>query len=462
MGEPGTAIEYAAAHAEEWLTELEALARIPSVSTDPAFVPYVRQAAEWLCRRMKRAGLEQVDLEETDGHPVVYGHWMGAGASAPTVLLYAHYDVQPAVREDGWDSDPFEPVRRDGKIYARGIGDDKIHSVMIVQVAESLISSFEGCPVNLKLVIEGEEEMGSPNFVPWVKANSNRLAADYCLICDGGIISVDQPAIVHALRGLVALQIDVQGPATDLHSGANGGMVHNPAQAIAEMIARLHDETGRVLVPGFYDEVVELTATERERLNASDVTESEYAARVGAPMPYGEPGYSLVERTTTRPTLEINGIYAGYSGEGIKTVIPARAHAKITCRLVPDQSPQTIANRIEKYLNEIAPPTISLSVTKQGEGDPLTIPTDGVMVRALRTAFAHHWSVEPRVTRMGGSIPIVPVLANALGIDCLPMGFNVVGAGFHGPNEYIHAELFSKGLDTLILLLQELAVGGKA
>jgi acetylornithine deacetylase/succinyl-diaminopimelate desuccinylase-like protein len=447
------ALDYAQKHADAWLAELEELARIPSVSTDPAFAADVKRAAEWLAERMRTAGLAGIEVAATAGHPVVYGEWLGAGEDAPTVLLYAHYDVQPAVREDGWDSDPFEPTRRDGKIFARGIGDDKIHSVMIIKVAEALLASDDGSPVNLKLVIEGEEEMGSPNFAPWVRANRERLAADHCLVCDGGIPSKDQPGVIHALRGMLALQVNLVGPRADLHSGSNGGMVHNPAQVIAEIVARLHDEDGRVAVPGFYDDVAELDSADRALVNNRTYGEPEFRAEIGAPASWGEPGYSLLELISIRPTLEINGIYGGYTGDGMKTVIPSRASAKITCRLVPDQKPDVVFERIRSFLEEIAPPTVSIEVVKQGGGDALVIPAEGPLVQSLIRAFTRHWDAEPSLVRMGGSIPIVPVIYNELGISSLPLGFNVAGAGFHGPNEFIHPELFAKGLDTLILML---------
>ncbi len=449
-----TALQYAKEHAEGWLTELEDLARIPSVSTDPAFSTHVRRAADWLVDRMGRAGLQNVELCPTAGHPVVYGEWLGAGPKAPTILLYAHYDVQPAIREDGWETDPFEPTRKDGRIYARGIGDDKIHSVMVIQVAEALLASGSGSPVNLKIVLEGEEEMGSRNFVPWVQSNKERLRADHCLICDGGMISAEQPSVIHALRGLIALEIGVTGPRADLHSGTYGGIVHNPAQVIAELVAGLHDDRGRVTVPGFYDHVAEVGQEERDVLNVRPFGESEFDESVGAPAAYGDEAYTLLERTTIRPTLEINGITGGYQGDGIKTVIPSRASAKITCRLVPNQRANSVFELIKSHVESIAPPTVDVTVTYQGGGEAVVVPSDGLLVKAFVEAISHSWEVKPIFSRMGGSIPIVPVVYEELGISSLPIGFNVQNAGFHGPNEFMVEEMFHKGLETLVRMLE--------
>lgn len=453
-----TALEYAKRNGGKFLDQLEELARIPSVSTDPGYAEDVKRAAEWLAGDMRSIGLENVEVSPTDGHPAVYGQWLGAGSDAPTVLLYAHYDVQPASVEDGWDTDPFVPTRRNGKIYARGIGDDKLHAIMILKLADALLQDDEACPVNLKLVIEGEEEMGSRNFVPWVRANRQTLSADYCLMCDGGIEGPDQPTVNYALRGMLALEITVRGPKIDLHSGIHGGRVHNPAQVVAEIVSKLHDDAGRVAVPGFYNDVYELTQGERAKLNEDAMTREEFDSAVGAPQPWGESGYSLVERATSRPTLEINGIYGGYMGDGIKTVIPAKAAAKISCRLVNDQRPERVYEQIVRYLSEIKPPTVHLGVELQGKADPVIVPIDSPLVRSLVRAYGHIWDTAPIYKRVGGTIPIAPVFQGELGIPSLLLGFNVADYGAHGPNEFIHTELFHRGLATLIHLVRDLAV----
>ena len=454
--ERSPAQEYAIANGERFLEELEALTRIPSISTDPAHGEDMSRAADWLKVRMKKAGLQGVEVFTTAGHPVVYGEWKGAGVHAPTVLLYAHYDVQPAARADGWETDPFTPIRKDGKIFARGVGDDKLHSAMIIQVAESFLKSGEPPPVNLKLIIEGEEENGSQNFVPWIRENRERLKADYVLICDGAVKSPERPTIVYALRGALAMEFTVQGPSTDLHSGLFGGCVHNPAQVIAEMVAKLHHSDGRVAVPGFYDDVSDMTTEERHQLNLNPLTAEVLKSGTGIPDTWGEPGYTLLERSVARPTLEINGIYGGFSGVGMKTVIPSTASAKITCRLVNDQEPSKIAEQIESYLHQIKPSTVTLQVTRRAEAHPVTVPIDSPLVQALDRSIEKTWGRRPEYKRMDGSVPIAPVFQNQLDVPTLLLGFNVENGGFHGPHEFIHIQLFHKGLETMVHLLRDL------
>lgn len=448
--------QYASTNGGRFLEELEALTRIPSVSTDPAHGEDMTRAANWLKERMQKAGLQCAEVVPTAGHPVVYGEWKGAGAQAPTVLLYAHYDVQPAALADGWQTDPFTPTRKDGKLFARGVGDDKLHSVMIIQVAESFLKSGEMSPVNLKLVIEGEEEKGSPNFVPWIRGNRERLKADYVLICDGAVKSPERPTIVYALRGALAMEFTVQGPSADLHSGLFGGCVHNPAQVIAEMVAKLHHPDGRVAVPGFYDDVTDMTAKERRQLNESPLTAEALQSETGIPDTWGEPDFSLLERSVARPTLEINGIYGGFAGEGIKTVIPATASAKISCRLVNDQEPSKVAQQIESYLHQIKPSTVTLQVKHQAEAHPVTVPIDSPLVQALERSMEKTWGRKPEFKRLGVSVPIAPIFQNELNVPTLLLGFNVENGGFHGPNEFIDIQLFHKGLETIVHLLRDL------
>ena len=327
---------------------------------------------------------------------------------------------------------------------------------MVVKMAEALIRSDEGSPINLKLAIEGEEEMGSRNFAPWVEANRERLKADYCLICDGGLENRDLPTVNYALRGLLACEFTVRGPKSDLHSGTHGGRVHNPAQVVAEMVARLHEESGHVAVPGFYDDVDDLSDTERSELNQHVMTPEDFERRVGAPQSWGEHEYSLIETATSRPTLEINGIFDGYSGDGMKTVIPARATAKITCRLVYNQVPERIFEQIKLFLHQIKPPTVHLDVELYGRADPVVVPTDSPIVKMLVRAYRHHWSTPPLFKRMGGTVPIASIFHRELGLPLLVIGFNVEDAGFHGPNEFIFEELFHKGLDTMLHLAREI------
>jgi acetylornithine deacetylase/succinyl-diaminopimelate desuccinylase-like protein len=449
---------YAQQHREQFLNELVALASIPSVGTDPAYLQDTFKAADWLADNMRRIGLNQVAVLPTGGNPVVYGEWLGAGAQAPTVLIYAHYDVQPARKEDGWDTDPFTPTQRDGKLYGRGVADDKSHTIITLKAVESLLHSDGGCPVNVKFLLEGEEESGSPNLLPFVEQHRDRLRADVAIIADGGLEKADQPIVICAMRGIVALEVFITGPKTDLHSGVHGGIVHNPAQVIAEMVSQLHHPDGRVAVPGFYDDVMILPETERALVQAQDMTPEEWQAYVGAPQPWGETDYSLAERTGTRPTLEINGIYGGYTGDGMKTVIPSEAFAKITCRLVPYQKPERILKLVSDYLRQIAPPTVTVRLAEHGAAAPVYIATDSPYVRALERAYELHWPGKPVIFKhSGGSVPMMGMLQEELNLSCVPLGFSLIDSGIHGPNEHYHIDLFHKGVDTTIRFLQEIA-----
>ncbi|MBC7871667.1 MAG: dipeptidase, partial [Chitinophagaceae bacterium] len=349
--------EYAKSHAQDFRAQLHDLLRIPSVSTLPQRTDDVRRTAEWLAADMRRVGIQNVEVMPTGGHPVVYGDWLGAGDSAQTVLIYGHYDVQPAEKSDGWIDDPFDPVERDGKIYARGASDDKGQAFIHVKAVESLLQTEGKLPVNVKFVIEGEEEIGSPNLVSFIIENRDKLKADVCVISDSGMLSPEQPSIVYALRGLTAMEIIVQGPNIDLHSGAYGGAVHNPVQALAEIVAKLHNEDGSIAVPGFYDDVLALSTEERAELKKTNWSDEEWQHITGVNRPWGEANFNIRERIGARPTLELNGIAGGFYGDGIKTVLPARALAKVTCRLVANQKPQRIFELVRDYVAQIAPPT---------------------------------------------------------------------------------------------------------
>ena len=453
------ALTLARAGREEALQQLMELAAIPSIGTDPAHRQDTLRAARWLAGEMRNIGLQEVALLPTGGNPVVCGEWLGAGDDAPVVLLYAHYDVQPASREDGWDSEPFEPQLRDGRLYGRGVADDKSHCIVLLRAVGALLASDGGCPVNLRLLLEGEEESGSPNLLPFLREHCERFRADVAIIADGGFEEPDEPIIINALRGIVALEVSVSGPRADLHSGIHGGIVHNPAQVIAEIVAQLHHRDGRVAVPGFYDEVVELSGRERELLAAGDMSDEDWERQVGAPRDWGEPGYSRVERTGARPTLEINGIHGGYSGEGSKTVIPARAFAKISCRLVAGQRPGRIFERVRDHVRAVTPATVSVNITLQGGADPVQIDVDNPVVKALERAYALHWPGPVGYRRTGGSVPVIAMIDEVLGIDCVPLGFSTSDAGIHGPNENYRVDMLYKGIDTTLRFLQEIARG---
>lgn len=451
--------EYARTHAETFRAQLRDLIRIPSVSTLPQRADAVRQAAEWLAEDMRRVGLHNVEVLPTGGHPVVYGERLDAGENAPIVLIYGHYDVQPAEKSDGWTNDPFDPIERDGKLYARGASDDKGQMFVHVKAIESILQTEGKLPVNVKLIIEGEEEIGSPNLTSFLVQHRDKLAADMCVISDTSILSVNQPSIIYSLRGLTALEIIVQGPAVDLHSGVFGGAVHNPVQALAEIIAQLHTADGTVAVPGFYDEVLALSDEERAELKKTDWSDAEWVTMTGAAQPWGEPGYTLRERVGARPTLEINGMAGGFYGDGIKTVLPARAIAKITCRLVANQKPQAIFERVRAYVMQIAPPTVYVSVNAlHGMGDPALVDVHQPAMRAAISAYEKGWGAAPVFMREGGSIPIVADFQRELGTPVILMGFGLNTDGAHGPDEHFVIDMFHKGIDTAIHFLHDVAL----
>jgi acetylornithine deacetylase/succinyl-diaminopimelate desuccinylase-like protein len=449
--------EYARQNADRFRSELHDLLRIPSISTDPERAGDVRRAAQWLADDMRRIGLDAVEVADTARHPIVYGEWLKAGPDAPTVLIYGHYDVQPADMTDGWHSDPFEPVERDGKLYARGSSDDKGQAFAHLKAIESLLATEGRVPVNVKLIIEGEEEISSLNLGQFVRERRDRLKADVCVISDGAILTVDQPSIVYALRGLVYMELEVFGPSQDLHSGIFGGTVHNPAQALAEIIAKLHNEDGSIAVPGFYDDVLNLDEAERQELSKTDWDENEWSQSTGAPQTWGESQYTLRERVGARPTLEINGMVSGFYGEGAKTVLPAKALAKISCRLVANQNPHRIYEQIRDYVAAITPPTIRAEVRKLHEGDPAYIDRSIPAMQAAIAAYEKGWGRTPVFMREGGSIPIVADFQREIGLPVLLMGFGLNTDGAHGPNEHYTIEMYHKGIDTAIHFLEEVA-----
>lgn len=445
--------DYARINIDRFREELKAWLRIPSISTDPAFNNDVQRAAEWLAEDMRRIGLQTVQIMPTGGHPLVYGEWLGAGPNAPTMLVYGHYDVQPAQLEDGWQSDPFEPIEREGRIYARGVADDKGQVFAHMKAIESLLATG-GAPVNVKYLIEGEEESSSVNLPRFVRDHQSLLKADICLISDTAIHSENQPSIAYGVRGLVAMELVVTGPKRDLHSGL-GGMIHNPSQVIAEIIARLHDPDGRVTVPGFYDDVLPLSDAERAILKQSDLTPEEWDEQIGAPSDWGEPEYTRVERSVARPTLEINGIYGGYMGAGFKTVIGARAGVKISCRLVPNQNAARIYQLVHDYLLSLVPPTVTAEINNFGYAEPALTNINHPAIKAAIRAYGHNWDKPVILTRSGGTLPIVADLQNQLGLAVILMGFALPDAGAHGPDENFSVAMFEKAISTIIHFTHE-------
>jgi acetylornithine deacetylase/succinyl-diaminopimelate desuccinylase-like protein len=448
---------YARANGERFQGELLEMLRIPGIAGDPAFAGDIRRMAEWLAAHLRDLGLEDARVMPTAGHPVVYGEWLGAGPDAPTVLAYGHYDVQPAVMEDGWETPPFEPVVKDGIVYARGASDDKGQLFIQVKALESYLKSGGAAPVNVKVLLEGEEEIGSPNLPLFLRANLDLLKADVCVISDSDMAVVEEPAITHSLRGMTYIEVEVQGPKEDLHSGAWGGATHNPAVALVEILARLYNPDGTIAVPGFYDDVVSLTAEERAMLAASPLTKEQFKEATGAPAAWGDANFTIRERITARPTLDINGIWGGYSGPGPKTIIPAKAAAKLSARLVGDQDPDVIYRLLKGYIESLAPPTVNVSVKLVTTGRPALIPFDLPEMQAAVRAYEKGWGHTPLFTRSGGSIPVVAELYGLMQCPVVMMGYGLESDGAHSPNEHYRLEMFQRGIQTAILYLEELA-----
>lgn len=441
--------QYVEQNKERMLNELFDLLRFPSVSADPAFKADVLKTADYVAEKLRQAGADKVEVCPTAGYPIVYGEKL-VDTAKPTVLVYGHYDVQPADPLDLWKTPPFEPTVRDGKIYARGACDDKGQFYMHVKAFE-LMMQTDTLPCNIKFMIEGEEEVGSANLSIFVKANRERLAADVVLISDTSMISMEHPSLETGLRGLAYLEVEVTGPNRDLHSGVYGGAVANPATILAKMIASLHDDSNKVNIPGFYDDVIELTDTERMELNAAPYDEEEYKKDLDVAELWGEKGYSTFERTGTRPTLEVNGIWGGYIGEGAKTVLPSKASAKISMRLVPNQSSDKITRLFTDHFNKIAPPYVKVKVTPHHGGEPVVTPTDSVAYRAAQKAITESFGKAPIPTRGGGSIPIVALFEAELGIKTVLMGFGLDSDALHSPNEKYDIYNYYKGIETIPL-----------
>lgn len=445
-------------HAERFRMELHEMLRIPSLSGDPAHAGDIRRMAEWLATHMDELGLENVAVMPTAGHPVAYGEWMGAGPDKPTVLVYGHYDVVPALMEDGWLTDPFEPVEKDGKIYARGATDDKGQLFIHVKALESWLKTDGRAPVNVKFLLEGEEEVSSPNLVPFLKEHLDLLKSDVCIISDSSMRSIDEPAILHSLRGMTYMEIEVHGPTDDLHSGLWGGAAHNPALALVEILGKLYNPDNTIAVPGFYDDVVPLSADEREMIAKTDLTEEQYKASTGVPAIWGDAHYNIRERISARPTLDINGMWSGWTGPGPKTIIPARAGCKISSRLVGNQDPHKIFELFKSYIASITPPTVHVEVKLITTGKAALFPFDIPEMQAASQAYEKGWGVKPIFTRGGGSIPVVAEIADLMGIPVVMMGYGLDDDGLHSPNERFSVEMFHRGIETAIVYLEELAL----
>ena len=448
--------DFLAAHAEERLESYKGLIRIPSISALPAHASDCRRTAEWIAADLERIGMEHAEVAETGGHPVVYADWLHA-EGAPTIVVYCHYDVQPVDPLDLWTSPPFEPVVVGDRILGRGVADDKGQLHLHLRATEALLATRGRLPVNLKFVFEGEEESSSAHLDDWLRANRERLTADFALISDTGFFEGNIPAITIALRGMMYAQIDVTGTDVDLHSGGYGGAVENPANALARIIAGLKDENGRVLVPGFYDDVVELTAAERRMVRDLPFDETAYLARLGLPSLHGERGYSTLERRGARPTLDVNGLWGGFQGEGSKTIIPAHAHAKISCRLVSAQDPDDIFEKFRAFVLEIAPPGVKVSVENLGGGRPSLTPIDHPVTRAAARALESTFGRAPVYTREGGSIPVSASFESILGLPVVLLGFAQPHENAHAPDEWMDLANYEGAIRAIVATFDEMA-----
>jgi len=441
-----------------FLDELFELLKIPSVSADPAYATDVENAAYFIEKEMKKIGLDNVSVEKTPGYPIVYGEKI-INEELPTVLVYGHYDVQPPDPLNLWESDPFEPVIKktvihpDGAIFARGASDDKGQMYMHLKAIEYLLKNNR-LPVNVKFMIEGEEEVGSPSLIWYVKKNQEKLKNDVIIISDTGMISNDIPAITIGLRGLSFVEVEVTGPNRDLHSGLYGGAVANPINILNKMITSLTDENNRINIPGFYDKVKELSEEERLEISKIPFDLESYKKELGINDVYGEKGFSTLERQTIRPSLDVNGIWGGYTGEGVKTIIPSKAYAKISMRLVPDQDPDEIALLFEEYFKKLAPQSVKISVKKLHGAYPYVTPVDSLGYKAAEKAMYKVFNTKPLPVYSGGSIPIVPLFEQELGTKSILMGFGLNSDAIHSPNEHFGVTNFFKGIETITYFYQ--------
>ncbi|TVQ95966.1 MAG: dipeptidase [Spirochaetaceae bacterium] len=449
-----TALAFAAENRAQFRSKLEELIAIPSISTDPEYHHAIERAAGWLADELRRLGATSVEILPTAGKPIVWGE-IPAGAAAtldknsPTILVYGHYDVQPVDPVELWHSEPFVATERDGALYARGASDMK-GQVMATLSALDAIRSAGPLPVNVRFLLEGEEEIGSPSLQKSIDQYADRFAADLCLNPDTGMIAPDLPTITYGLRGLAYFEVRLRGPAHDLHSGIFGGAVENPAHALCDLIAGLHDENGRVTLPGFYERVRELTAEERDELARLPMDDEFYLKQTGAPRLYGENGYTVTERIGARPTLEINGIVSGFTGKGAKTVLPSTAMAKISTRLVPDQDPGEVRDMLSAYFDAFVPPTMTHEIEVISLGPPLITERDNRGNRALAAALEAVWGSKPMFKREGGSVPVSTYLERQLGVPSVLTGFGLPDDNLHAPNEKLDLPTWYRGIDALI------------
>ncbi len=453
-------VDFINANRDRFVEELKTYLAIPSISALPEHDADVRRCAEWTADEMRRVGLQEVRLVETPGHPVVYGEWLQA-PEAPTILFYGHYDVQPVDPIDLWESPPFEATVRDGEIYARGAADDKGQVFMHLKAVEAYLQRNGRLPLNMKFILEGEEEVGSAHLDGFVREHHGDLAADVVVISDSPMFDRGVPSICYGLRGLAYFQVDLRGTASDLHSGSFGGTVANPAMVLAQILSQMKDRGGRVKIPGFYDDVRPLTDAERAEFRRLPFSETRYRKELGAPKLFGESGYSTLERVWARPTFEVNGLLSGFTGEGSKTVIPAVAMAKVSMRLVPNQDPGKIADLFEAHLRKVTPRTVELELVRMHGGQPWMTQLDNPFVRAAGRAIEKGFGRRPVFTREGGSIPVVSTFQDVLGLPSVLFGVGLPDENAHAPNERLDLENFHNGVIASAYLYREIATLGR-
>lgn len=443
------AINYARKNQKHFLSEMDDFVRIPSISTDPERAKDIQKAAEHLAKKLKSIGIEKVKINPTKRHPIVTGEYLHAGEGQPTILIYGHYDVQPVDPIELWEHQPFDPTTVGDLYYGRGASDMKGQVWACITAIESILHEGD-FPVNLKFVFEGEEEIGSLNFADFVEENKEVLRATTCLNPDAGMVDEKMPTITYGLRGLAYFELKVFGPAHDLHSGTFGGAVHNPAQVLADLIAGMHDSSGRITLPGYYKHVRALSKNERQEMARLNIGDEFYLKQTGVSALWGEKGFTSMERASARPTLEINGMLSGFTGEGAKTVIPTWAMAKISSRLVPDQDPNEVHQQLIEYLKKKAPKSVRWELTMISGGYPSISDVTSSETKALASALENVWGIKPIYKREGGSVSVVVDLQNKLGMDSLLCGFGLPDDLIHAPNEHLHLPTWYKGIEALI------------
>ncbi len=450
-------VNYINENNNRFIEELVEFLKIPSISNNEENKSDIENCAKWLQNHIKSIGIENVDVYNTPGHPIVYAEYLNAGKDKPTILIYGHYDVQPVDPIDLWSNQPFEPTIKDGKIYARGTTDDKGQLFIHIKSLETYLKNENSLPVNVKILIEGEEEIGSVNLNKFLKDNAELLKCNIVVISDTSMYAKGLPSICYGLRGLAYMQIDVNGPNRDLHSGSYGGAVDNPINALANIISRLKDDKGRILVDGFYDDVIPLSNEEREEFKRLPFNEENFKKELEIDGVFGEEGYTTTERLSARPTLDCNGIWGGFQGEGAKTVLPAKAGAKISMRLVPNQDPKKIAKLFIDYVNKIAPKSVKVKVSDLHGGKPSMTPIDTPAIKAAIIALKEGFGVDPVFMREGGSIPIVNSFKELLGADSVLLGFGLPDENAHSPDEHLDLDNFHKGILSITHYLKELS-----